>query len=114
MIYRNSEIVFRKNETVFRKNEIVFRKYEMVFRKNEITWEICIYKKSWACHFRGFVCFRCNIAIKDFFVLHTCEVRFYDVIDRTVHIYIVTSSNAKFQNMADLHGDMSMFWTLIF
>ena len=46
-----------------------------------------------------------------FFVLHTCEIIFHDVIDQsTVHMY----SYAKILNMADLHGQMSMFWTHIY
>ena len=32
-------------------------------------------------------CFPCNIAITNFLVLHTCEIKFYDVIDRTVHMF---------------------------
>ena len=31
-------------------------------------------------------CFRCNIAIKNFLVSNTCEIRIHDVIDRTVHM----------------------------
>ena len=30
-------------------------------------------------------CFPCNIAITNFLILYTCEIRFYDIIDRTVH-----------------------------
>ena len=60
-------------------------------------------------------CFQCNIASTNFLVSHTCEIRFYDDIDRsTVHVYIVTSSYAKkFQYVPDLNDLMSMFWTLI-
>ena len=32
-------------------------------------------------------CFPCNIAIMNFLVLYTCEMRFHDVIDRTVHTF---------------------------
>ena len=32
-------------------------------------------------------CFLFNIAITNFLVLHTCEIRFHDVIDRTVHMF---------------------------
>ena len=33
-------------------------------------------------------CFPCNMAITNFFfILYTCEIRFYDVIDRTVHTF---------------------------
>ena len=32
--------------------------------------------------------FQCNIAIANFVVSHTCEIRFHDVIDQsTVHMY---------------------------
>ena len=31
-------------------------------------------------------CSPCTIAITNFLVLHMCEVRFHDVIDRTVHM----------------------------
>ena len=31
-------------------------------------------------------CFKCNTAITNFLVLHTCEIRFHDVIDQsTIH-----------------------------
>ena len=42
-------------------------------------------------------CFPCNIAITNFLVLHRCEVRFHDIIDRTVHnyVYMMTSFYAK-------------------
>ena len=54
-------------------------------------------------------CFQCNIAITNFLVSNKCEIRFHDVIGQsTVHLY------SKFLNLADLHGHMSMFWTLIF
>ena len=32
-------------------------------------------------------CFPCNIAITNFLILHMCEIRFYDVIDRAVHTF---------------------------
>ena len=32
-------------------------------------------------------CFPCNIAITNFLILYMCEVRFYDVIDLTVHTF---------------------------
>ena len=46
------------------------------------------------------------IAITNFLVLHHCEIRFHDVIDRTVHnyVYIMTSSYAKIPR----HGKMSV------
>ena len=50
-------------------------------------------------------CFQCKIAITNFVVAHTCEIRFNDVIGL---------GTQKFQNMADLHGRMSMFRDLIF
>ena len=57
-------------------------------------------------------CFPCNIAITNFLILYTCEIRFYDVIDRTVHTFTsdVTSSYTKIPK----HGQKSMFWTPIF
>ena len=33
-------------------------------------------------------CFLGNIAITNFLVSHTCKIRFHDVIDRTVHVYV--------------------------
>ena len=57
------------------------------------------------------LCFPCNIAITNFLVSHTCEIRFHDVIDRTVHVFtFMTSSYAKIPK----HGKMSLFWTFIF
>ena len=44
-------------------------------------------------------CFPCKIAITNFLVSNTCKIRFHDVIYRTV---------------CTEHGQMSMFWTLIF
>ena len=33
-------------------------------------------------------CFQCNIAITNFLALHTCEIRFHDVIGRsTLNMY---------------------------
>ena len=32
-------------------------------------------------------CFPCNIAMTSFLVSHTCEIRFDDVIDRTVRMF---------------------------
>ena len=46
-------------------------------------------------------CFPCNIAITDCLVLRMCEIRYHDVMDRTVHM--VTSlrhPTQKSQNMA--------------
>ena len=57
-------------------------------------------------------CFQCNIAITIFLVSHTREKRFHDVIGQsTVYLCI---PKQEFQNMADLHGEMGMFWNLIF
>ena len=44
---------------------------------------------------------KCNIAITNFIVSHTCEIRFNDVIVKALYICIPTQ---KFQNVADLHG----------
>ena len=56
-------------------------------------------------------CFPCNIAIMNFLVLRTYEIRFHDIIDCTVYyVYVMTSSFAKIPK----HGQMCMFWTLIF
>ena len=47
-------------------------------------------------------CFPCNIAITNFLILYTCEIRFYDVIDRTVHTFTSwRHPMRKFQNMAN-------------
>ena len=41
-------------------------------------------------------CFQCNIAITNFLALHTCEIRFHDVIGKcTVHDYIFLRKNLK-------------------
>ena len=46
-----------------------------------------------------------KIGIKDFHVSYTYEIRFHDVIGQsTVPMY----PYANFQNMADLHGEMSV------
>ena len=46
-------------------------------------------------------CFQCNIAITNFLVPNTCEIRFHDVIYRTVRIFTSRGhSTQKFQNMA--------------
>ena len=41
-------------------------------------------------------CFPCNIAITNYFVSHTCDIRFNDVIDRTVRM--LTSIRHPTQN----------------
>ena len=56
-------------------------------------------------------CFPCNIAITNFLVSRTCEIRFHDAqYDRShcTFVYIMTSSYAKIP----LHSQVSMFWTL--
>ena len=40
-------------------------------------------------------CFQCDIAITNFLVLHTCEIRFHDVIGRSVHVYVFLRKNSK-------------------
>ena len=51
------------------------------------------------------------MAITNFLVSHTCEIRFNNVTGKnTVSMY----SYEKVLNMADLHGPLSMFWNLIF
>ena len=42
-------------------------------------------------------CFQCDIAITNFLVSHTCEIRFHDVIGRTihVHVYVFLRKNSK-------------------
>ena len=58
-------------------------------------------------------CFQCSIAIMNFLVSHTCEIGFHDAVDQsTVHLHVFLHKNSK--TMADLHGQMSMFWILIF
>ena len=48
----------------------------------------------------------------NFLVSHTCKKRFNDVIGQsTAHVCIPTQ---KIQNMADLHGEITTFWNLIF
>ena len=45
--------------------------------------------------------FRCNIAITNFIVSHTCEIRLHDVIDRTVQVFTWWRHPVqKFQSMA--------------
>ena len=46
-----------------------------------------------------------------FLVSHTCEIRFHDVIVKTLDICIPMQKLEK--KNVDLHGQMSMFWTLI-
>ena len=53
-------------------------------------------------------CFRCHIATSNFLVPYTCEIRFHDVIGRSICI-----PTQKFQNKADLYFTASMFRTLI-
>ena len=50
----------------------------------------------------------------NFLFSHMCEIRFHDVIGQsTVGLHM--DSYAKIlKKKADLHGQMSMFWTLIF
>ena len=53
-------------------------------------------------------CFQCYIAITN---LQTCGIRFHDAIGQsTVHMY----SYARILKHGDIHGQMSMSWTLIF
>ena len=43
-------------------------------------------------------CFQCNMAIKNFLVSHTCEIKFHDVIGQiTVHMYsyVKNSNNGR-------------------
>ena len=40
-------------------------------------------------------CFRCNTAITYFLVLHMCEIRFRDVIDRTMHLFTSWRKNSE-------------------
>ena len=49
------------------------------------------------------------IAITNFLVSHTCEIRFNEVMA----LYLCIPRQ-QFQNMADLHGQIRMFWTFIF
>ena len=49
-------------------------------------------------------CFPCNIAITNFLVLHMCEIRFHDVIDRTVCIF--TSRRHPTQKF-QIHGKLA-------
>ena len=58
-------------------------------------------------------CFLYNIAIMNFLVSHTCKITFHKItfhISHCTYVYIMTSSYAKIPQ----HGQMSMFWTLIF
>ena len=56
-------------------------------------------------------CFQCIIANTNFLVSHMCKIRFHDVVGQALYMCIPMQ---KFQNMADLQGEMSMFWNLIF
>ena len=56
-------------------------------------------------------CFRCKIAITNFLVSQTCEIRFLEVIGQsTLYLFIPTQ---KIISMAGLPGEMSMLWNLI-
>ena len=59
-------------------------------------------------------CFPCNIAITNFLILYTCEIRFYDIIDRTVHtLTSLRHPTQKFQNMAKWVCFGPLFFNLI-
>ena len=58
-------------------------------------------------------CFQRNVAISNFLVSHTIEIRFHDVISQSaINVYVFLRK--KIEYMADLRGQMSMFWDLIF
>ena len=44
------------------------------------------------------LCFQCNIAITNFLVSNMCEIRFHDIIDRTIRMF--TSRCHPTQNVA--------------
>ena len=59
-------------------------------------------------------CFPCNIAITNFLILYMCEIRFYDVIDRTVYTFTSWRHlTQKFQNMAKWVCFGPLFFNLI-
>ena len=46
-------------------------------------------------------CFQCNIAITNFIVSHTCEIRFHDIIGQsTVHVFLCKNSKTWLTYMA--------------
>ena len=59
-------------------------------------------------------CFPCNIAITNFLILYTCEIRFYDVIDRAAHTFTSwRHPTQKFQNTTKLICFGLLFFILI-
>ena len=79
-------------------------------------WKVTAEKQS--CHIRILShynpCFPCNIAITNFLILYTCEIRTYDVIDRTVHTFTLwRHPTQKFQNMAKWVYFGPLFFNLI-
>ena len=59
-------------------------------------------------------CFPCNRAIMNFLILYTCEIRFYDVTDSTVHMFLSwCHPMQKFQNMAKWVCFGPLFFNLI-
>ena len=59
-------------------------------------------------------CFPCNIAITNFLILYTCKIRFYDIIERTVHTFTSWHHpTQKFQNMAKWVYFGHLFFNLI-
>ena len=57
-------------------------------------------------------CFSCNIAITNVLVSHTCKIRFQKT-SKVKALYKCIPTQ-KFQNVANLHDQMSMFWNLVF
>ena len=56
---------------------------------------------------------QCNIAITNFLVSHTCEIRFHDVIDRTERMFTSwRHPTQKFPNMATLVCYRPLFFLL--
>ena len=88
-------------ETVWKKEQIVIAQRSSSTTCSAFVSLAVLEKMMRYCHRSGVYiilshnnpCFRCNIAITNFLVSHTCYIRFYDIIHCTVHyINIMTSS----------------------
>ena len=71
-----------------------------------LLWRLCYLSLS-----HNNPCFPCKKAITNFIVSHTCKIMFYDIIDRTVHMFTLwRHPKQNFPNMAK----WVCFWTLFF
>ena len=77
-------------ESIERKRDIAFNKHFLLFPHcfHHINKLSTIFARSKIILSLNIPCFQCNIAITNFLVLYTCEIRFHDVSDQsTVPMY---------------------------